>query len=72
MKSKIVAGVLGILLGGLGIHKFYMGNIFAGVVYILLSWTSIPSILGLVEGIICLVEDDEKFQARVAAKKFLL
>ena len=25
-KSKIVAGVLGILLGGLGIHKFYLGT----------------------------------------------
>lgn len=72
MKSKIVAGILGILLGGFGIHKFYMGNIFAGVIYLLFSWTSIPSILGIVEGIICLVEDDDKFAQRVAAKKFLL
>ena len=72
MKSKVVAGVLGILLGSFGIHKFYMGNIMAGVVYLLFSWTSIPGILGLIEGIICLIEDDDKFQARVAAKKFLL
>ena len=70
MKSKIVAGILGILLGGSGVHKFYMGNILAGVVYLVLCWTGIPSILGLIEGIVFLIDDDEKFQARVEAKKF--
>ncbi|MBQ9667102.1 MAG: TM2 domain-containing protein [Bacteroidaceae bacterium] len=70
MKNKIVAGVLGILLGGFGIHKFYMGNILAGVLYFIFSWTCIPGVLGLIEGIICLVEDEGKFQSRVAAKKF--
>lgn len=70
MKSKIVAGILGILLGGWGVHKFYMGNILAGVVYLVFCWTGIPSILGLIEGIMFLIDDDEKFQARVEAKKF--
>lgn len=70
MKSKIVAGILGILLGGLGVHKFYMGNILAGVVYLVFSWTTVPGILGLIEGIVFLIDDDEKFQARVEAKKF--
>ncbi|MBR2630822.1 MAG: TM2 domain-containing protein [Bacteroidaceae bacterium] len=70
MKSKIVAGILGILLGGWGIHKFYMGNMLPGVIYIVLCWTGIPSLLGLVEGIIYLVDDDAKFQERVEAKNF--
>lgn len=70
MKSKIVAGILGILLGGWGVHKFYMGNILAGVVYLVLCLTGIPSILGIIEGIVFLIDDDEKFQARVEAKKF--
>lgn len=70
MKSKIVAGILGILLGGWGIHKFYMGNILPGIIYIALCWTGIPPILGLVEGIIYLIDDDAKFQERVEAKKF--
>ena len=72
MKNKMVAGLLGILVGGFGIHKFYMGNAMPGVVYILLCWTGIPSILGLIEGIIYLMDTDEQFQARVEAKKFFM
>ncbi len=65
MKSKIVAGILGILLGGWGIHKFYMGKIGMGILYLCLCWTGIPSLVGLIEGIIYLVEPDEAFQARL-------
>ena len=72
MKNKMVAGILGILVGGFGIHKFYMKNIMPGVVYLLLCWTGIPSILGLIEGIIYLMDTDEQFQARVEAKKFFM
>ncbi len=64
VKSKIAAGVLGIVLGGLGIHKFYMGKIGLGIVYILFCWTGIPSIIGLVEGIIYLCTDDLTFQLK--------
>lgn len=72
MKNKVVAGVLAILCGSLGIHKFYLGNILPGVVYLLLCWTGIPSILALIEGIIYLVDTEEQFQARVEAKKFFM
>jgi TM2 domain-containing membrane protein YozV len=47
-----------------------MGNILPGIIYIALCWTGIPSILGLVEGIIYLIDDDAKFQERVEAKNF--
>lgn len=63
-KSKIAAGLFGILLGGLGIHKFYLGRIFWGVVYLLFCWTFIPAIIGLVEGIIYLTMNDEVFSAK--------
>ena len=65
-KDKVVAGILGILLGAFGVHKFYMGKIGIGILYILFCWTGIPSIIGLVEGIIYLTESDEKFAARLA------
>ena len=43
-KSKLVAGLLGIFLGGLGIHNFYLGYTGKGVAQILLSCTGISSI----------------------------
>lgn len=67
-KEKVVAGVLGILLGSLGIHKFYLGYTGAGVIMLLVSLltcgagASIMSIIGLIEGIIYLTMDDARFQ----------
>lgn len=66
-KSRIAAGILGILLGSFGIHKFYMGRIGFGILYLLFFWTFIPGIIGLIEGIIYLCEDDRSFQTRVAS-----
>jgi TM2 domain-containing membrane protein YozV len=63
-KNKIAAGVLAILLGGLGVHKFYLGQIGMGILYILFCWTSIPSIIGLIEGIIYLTSTDEQFYTK--------
>ncbi|MDQ1248673.1 MAG: hypothetical protein QG597_3046 [Actinomycetota bacterium] len=56
-KSKIVAGLLGIFLGGLGIHRFYLGFTTIGVVQIVVTILTcgIGSIWGLVEGILYLV-----------------
>ena len=61
LKSKTAAGLLAIFLGGLGIHKFYLGKAGQGILYILFCWTYIPEILGLVEGIIYLTQSDEAF-----------
>ena len=36
-KSKIAAGIFGILLGALGIHKFYLGYVGAGIVHLVLT-----------------------------------
>lgn len=60
-KSRIVAGILGLLLGGLGVHKFYLGNIGLGIVYLIFSWTFVPAIIGFIEGIIDLVQSDSEF-----------
>ncbi len=64
MKNKYVAGILAILLGDLGIHKFYLGKIGWGIVYLLFCWTGIPAIVGLIEGIIYLCTDEETFQVK--------
>ena len=64
-KQKVVAGILAILLGWLGIHHFYLGSVGAGVVCILLSFCfGLGALLGIVEGILILVMKDEEFEAR--------
>ena len=64
MKNKVAAGVLAILLGGLGVHKFYLGKLGQGILYLIFSWTGIPSIIGLIEGILYLTQTDEEFNAK--------
>ncbi len=55
-KSKVVAGLLGIFLGGLGIHRFYLGFTGIGLAQIAVSLVTcgIGSIWGLIEGILIL------------------
>ncbi|MCD0471426.1 TM2 domain-containing protein [Flavobacterium sp. JAS] len=45
MKSKLTATLLTFFLGGIGIHKFYLGQSTQGVIYLLFCWTFIPAIL---------------------------
>ncbi len=69
-EKKVAAGILGILLGGLGIHKFYLGYIKEGVIQIILSCIcGIGAIIGLIEGIIYLTKSDEEFAATYVAGK---
>jgi len=65
-KQKIVAGILGILLGGFGVHHFYLGSTMAGVVLLIATIVTcgLASILGLIEGILVLVMDDAEFDQR--------
>lgn len=59
-KSKIVAGLLGIFLGSLGVHNFYLGYTNKAVAQLLISILScgalsvVSGIWGLVEGVMIL------------------
>lgn len=64
IKNKIVAGILAILLGGIGIHKFYLGKIGMGILYVCFCWTGIPAIIGFIEGLLYLCSNDENFQLK--------
>lgn len=59
-KSKLVAGLLGIFLGGLGVHNFYLGYTGKAIAQILLSCIGIGAIWGLIEGILILVGKIDK------------
>ena len=68
-KNKIAAGLFGIFLGWLGIHKFYLGFTTPGILMLLagtLGWILvfppfIAGLFGLIEGIIYLTKSDEEF-----------
>ncbi len=61
--KKLVCGILAILLGGFGIHKFVLGYTNEGIIQIVISIVTcgIGSIVGLIEGIIYLTKTDEEF-----------
>ncbi|HEY4315511.1 MAG TPA: NINE protein, partial [Actinomycetes bacterium] len=56
-KSKVAAGLLGILLGGFGAHRFYLGYTSIGIIQIVVTILTcgIGSLWGLIEGILYLV-----------------
>ena len=66
-EKKLPAGILAILLGSLGVHKFILGYTTQGVIMLCISVIScgtlavIPSVIGIVEGIIYLTKSDEEF-----------
>jgi TM2 domain-containing membrane protein YozV len=63
-KSRVAAIIFALLLGGIGVHKFYLGRIGQGVLYVLFCWTCVPTIVGLVEGIVYLTMTDAAFAAK--------
>ena len=60
-KNRIAAALFAVFLGGLGIHKFYLGRVVQGILYLLFCWTFIPAFIGLIEGIIYLTMSDVAF-----------
>ena len=59
--KKIIAGVLAIVLGGLGIHKFILGYTQEGIIQLLIGLCGVGYIIGIIEGIIYLTKSDEEF-----------
>ena len=65
--NKIAAGICGILLGGMGIHKFILGYTGAGLTMLLVNILTcgiggiVMHIIGIIEGILYLTKSDEEF-----------
>ena len=70
-EKKIPAGICGILLGSLGVHKFILGYTTEGIIMLLVSLvlgafscfipTGFVAVIGLIEGIIYLTRTDAEF-----------
>src|SRR6185437_2049842 len=61
-RNRIVAAVFAILLGGFGIHKFYLGRVGQGILYLVFCWTLFPAVIGFIEGIIYLTMSEQEFE----------
>lgn len=72
-QKKILAGLLAIFVGNLGIHKFILGYNNAGIIMIVLNLTCIGlpviRVISLIEGIIYLTKTDEEFYNTYIANK---
>lgn len=60
-KKRKTAAIWAFFLGGIGAHKFYLGQTGLGVLYLLFCWTGIPAVVGLIEFILFLSMTDEAF-----------
>jgi TM2 domain-containing membrane protein YozV len=74
--NKVACGVVAILLGSLGVHKFMLGQTVPGIIMLCITILSctflavIPGVIGLIEGIMYLTKsDDEFYQTYVVEKK---
>jgi TM2 domain-containing membrane protein YozV len=81
--KKMLAGILGIVLGGLGVHKFILGYNQEGFILLGLTLVGIATsclffgiflsmaagLVGLIEGIIYLTKSDEEFYETYQANK---
>lgn len=65
-KSKVAAGILQILLGGLGIGRFYMGHTKIGVIQLVVTLVTcgVGAIWGIVDGVLILVKGGVDGQGR--------
>ena len=61
--KRIIAGILALLLGSLGVHKFVLGYTQEGIIQLIISIVScgILGIIPFIEGIIYLTKTDEEF-----------
>jgi hypothetical protein len=74
-KSPTTALILTLVLGGLGAHRFYLGQIGWGVTYLVFCWTFIPAIVSFFELFVITgrTRDSNEARAReIAAEMALL
>src|SRR5690625_1333639 len=69
LKSQTVAGLWCFFLGGFGAHRFYLGKIVTGILYLLFFWTSIPALIACVEIIIIAFTSPERWAEKYNSNK---
>jgi TM2 domain-containing membrane protein YozV len=68
-QKKLLCGILGIVLGGFGVHRFLLGDTTGGIIRLVLGFFCIGGIIGIVEGILYLTKSDEQFYQEYIVQK---
>lgn len=63
--DRVLVGIMAILFGSYGVHRFMLKQTKLGLLYLLFCWTGIPFVLGLIDGIRYLSSSDEAFEEMV-------
>lgn len=64
MKNRGIAIVLALFLGWLGVHRFYLGRIGSGFLYLLFFWTYIPFLISLIEVVRLALMNEDTFHTK--------
>ncbi len=69
--QRVLCGIMGLLFGGLGIHRFILGDALGGIIRIVITVATcgFGSILGFIEGILYLTKTDDQFVAEYQVGK---
>jgi TM2 domain-containing membrane protein YozV len=74
-KDRLAAGLLAILLGSLGVHKFMLGMTTEGIIMLLISLLTcglgapVMHVVGIIEGVIYLSKSDAEFYQQYVVEK---
>jgi TM2 domain-containing membrane protein YozV len=64
MRNKNTAAILALILGVFGVHRFYLGQTFLGIIYCMFFWTGVPALLGVIDAVLLAVMNDTLFDAK--------
>ncbi len=62
MKDKNLAGILGLFFGGLGVHRFYLGQIGLGILYLFFFY--ITWFIGIIDALVFFSMDQDEFDRK--------
>jgi len=69
MKNRTTAAVFAFFLGGLGVHRFYLGQVGLGILYFCLMFIGVSFVLGFIDAAVFMTMDDKEFDRRYNSKE---
>ncbi|CAH0129672.1 TM2 domain-containing protein [Chryseobacterium sp. Bi04] len=65
---KSTTALLAFFLGGLGIHRFYLGQTVMGLLYLVFCWTFIPALIAFFDFFIFIFMSENRFNSKYNLK----